>query len=112
MERQELEKLTRDYQMLQEQMQALAMQKEQYTAQKTEQKGAMAEIEKATGKVYLSIGGAIVETAKQEAAKKLKDSQDSVEMRLTIVTRQYDEASKKEKSLRDEITVALKNEKI
>lgn len=111
MERQELEKLTRDYQMLQEQLQSLAMQKEQFAAQNEEQKEALTEIEKASGKVFISVGGAIVETTKAEALKKLKERHDAVEMRLTLVNRQHDEFSKKEKSLREEITAALKAEK-
>lgn len=111
MERQELEKLTRDYQLLQEQLQALAVQKEQFTLQKEEHKEALTEIEKATGKVFLTIGGAIVELPKAEAAKKLKDRQESIEMRLGLVNKQYDEFSKKEKSMREEITNALKTEK-
>ncbi len=111
MERQELEKLTRDYQIIQEQMQALALQKEQFTMQKEEHKVALAELEKATGKVYISVGGVIVETTRADAVAKTKERQESIEMRLTIINRQYDEFSKKEKSMREEITTALKNEK-
>lgn len=108
MERQELEKLTRNYQMIQEQLQSLSVQKEQFAAQKEEHKEALAEIEKNEGKVYLSIGGAIVETPKEEAVKRIKSAQESIEMRIGLVTKQYDEATKKEKSMRDEITAALK----
>jgi prefoldin beta subunit len=111
MERQELEKLTRDYQIVQEQLQTLAVQKEQFTLQKEEHKVALAELEKATGKVYISVGGVIVETAKGDAITKIKERQESVDMRLTIINRQYDEFAKKEKSMREEITAALKAEK-
>ena len=111
MERQELEKLTRDYQMIQEQLQALAVQKEQFSIQKEEHKEAIQEIEKSAGKIYYSIGGVIVETPKTEAVSKIKERQESIEMRLTIVNKQYDEFSKKEKSLREEITNALKGQK-
>lgn len=111
MERQELEKLTRDYQLIQEQLQALAAQKEQFSMQKEEHKEALSEVEKAAGKVFISVGGAIVETPKEEAVKKLKERQESIEMRLTLVNKQYEDFSKKEKSLREEITMALKAEK-
>lgn len=111
MERQELEKLTRDYQMVQEQLQSLAMQKEQFTAQREEHKEAVVELEKAAGKVYVGVGGAIVETTRDDALKKLKERHDAIDMRLTLVNRQFDEFSKKEKSLREEITAALKAEK-
>ncbi len=111
MERQELEKLTRDYQIIQEQMQTLALQKEQFTLQKEEHKVALAELEKAAGKVYISVGGVIVETTKTDAIAKIKERQESVDMRLTIINRQYDDFTKKEKSMREEITTALKSEK-
>ncbi len=111
MERQELEKLTRDYQLIQEQLQALAMQKEQFTIQREEQKEATKELEKAEGKIYVGVGGVIVETSKTEAMKRSKDQQESVDMRLTIINKQYDEFSKKEKSLREEITEAFKTQK-
>jgi prefoldin beta subunit len=108
MEREELEKLNRDYQQIREQLQALAMQKEQFTFQKQEQKEAISEIEGGKGKVYISVGGAIIETSKDDALAKLKERQDSAEMRLTIANKQYDEFSKKEKVMREQISVALK----
>lgn len=108
MERSQLEKLSRDYQVLQEQLQSVALQKEQFTAQREEFKEAAAEIEKSTGKVYLSIGGALVESQKEQALKGLKEKQESAEMRLTIVNKQYDELSKREQSMRSEINNALK----
>jgi prefoldin beta subunit len=111
MERQELEKLTRDYQLIQEQLQALSMQKEQFSMQKEEHKEALMELEKSSGKIYLTIGGAIVETPKSDALTKIKEKQESIEMRLTIVNKQYEDFSKKEKALREEITTALKSEK-
>jgi len=111
MERNELEKMTSSYQALVEQLQALAIQKEQFAMQKNEQNEAMAEIEKATGKIYLNIGGVLVEMKKEDAVKKLKEKIESTEMRLTIATKQYDEYAKKEKELREKINEALKAEK-
>jgi prefoldin beta subunit len=109
MERNELEKLTRDYQMLQEQLQALAVQKEQFKEQKEEIRQALEEIEKAKGKVFLSIGGVMVDVDKATATKSLKERQDSNAMRLTIVEKQFDDVSKKEQALRTDITAALKD---
>lgn len=108
MEKDQLEKLTRDYQQLQEQLQGLAMQKEQFKAQKEELKLAAEEAEKAKGKIFLAIGGIMVDVDKETAIKNLKEKQDSNVMRITIVEKQFDEASRKEQSLRTEITTALK----
>ena len=71
----------------------------------------MAELAKANGKVYSTVGGVMVETTKNEAVKNVKERQDSVEMRLSIITKQYDESVRKEKALRDEIEGIIKGER-
>lgn len=109
MERDQLEKLTRDYQALQEQLQNLAMQREQFKEQKTEISQALVEAEKAKGKIFLAVGGILVSVDKDTAIKNLKEKQDSNVMRLGIVERQFEDASKREQSLRDELTKALKD---
>jgi len=110
MDKEQLEKLTINYQRIQSQLQALAMQKEQFTMQKEEYAEALEQVEKATGKVYSAKGGTIVETTKEEAAKNIKEKQETTSLRLSIVTKQYDEAAKREKSMRDEINTILKDQ--
>jgi prefoldin beta subunit len=108
MEKEQLERITKDYQLIQEQLQALAMQKEQFSGQRVEFKEALESLEKSTGKIFYAIGGAMVESTKEAAIKDIKGKQDSTEMRLSIITKQFDELSKKEQALRAEITNALK----
>lgn len=107
MEEAELEKLGREYQSVQEQVQSLAIQKEQFTLQNEEYTDALGEIEKSEGKVYVSIGGAIVEVSKEKALEELKERKELLEARLGSITKQYDEASKKGKALRDKLSTAL-----
>lgn len=111
MERDQLEKLSREYQMMQEQLQSIAMQREQFKAQKDELKEALAEVEKAKGKIYLTIGGVMVEVDKETATNNIKEKQETNSMRVTILDKQFEELSKKEQSLRNEITAALKEMK-
>ena len=111
MEKDQLEKLTREYQTLQEQLQSLAVQREQFREQKAELKDALAEAEKAKGKIYLAIGGIMVDVSKETAVKDLKEKEESNSMRLNIVEKQFEDVSKKEQSLRTEITTALKDMK-
>ncbi|MDE1868598.1 MAG: prefoldin subunit [Candidatus Micrarchaeota archaeon] len=111
MDRDQIEKMTRDYQVMQEQLQSLAIQKEQFSGQKEELKEAMSELEKAAGKIYVAIGGVMVEQKKDEAVKSVKERQETLDMRLSIITKQLDDLSKKEKSLREEITTVLKDMK-
>lgn len=110
MAKEQLDKLTADYQALQEQLQSLALQKAQFTEQREELSMALDEIGKAKGKVYSAIGGVMVETTKDEAAKSVKERQDSTEMRLSIVGKQYDEAVRKEKALREQIEGMIKTD--
>ncbi len=111
MEKEQLEKLTRDYQSIQEQLQALSMQKEQYKGQSEELKRALEEVSNASGRIFLAVGGIMAETDKQTAEKSLKERQESSAMRLSIIERQLTEASKREQSLRSEITAELKGAK-
>ena len=109
MERDELEKMTREYQQIQEQLQQLSMQRDQFGAQKEDLKEAFSEVEKSAGKIYLAVGGVMVDVAKDSAVKSLNERQESAEMRISILTKQIDDLSKKEKTLREELTKALKD---
>ncbi|MCL4389651.1 MAG: prefoldin subunit [Candidatus Marsarchaeota archaeon] len=110
MSKEQLEKLTSEYQILQEQLQSLAIQKAQFSEQNEELKEALAEVDKATGKIYSTIGGVMIETSKTEATKVIKEKMDTVQLRLSLLTKQYDEAAKKEKTLRSEIEAIIKQE--
>lgn len=103
-----MEKMTKEYQVIEEQLQSLALQKEQFKELKDEVVAALAEVEKAKGKIFLAVGGVMVDVDKEIASKNLKERQDSAAMRLSIVDRQFDESRKKEQALRTELTNALK----
>ncbi|MCL5433372.1 MAG: prefoldin subunit [Candidatus Marsarchaeota archaeon] len=107
MKEEEIEKLTADYQSLVEQLQTLSAQKEHFSMQKEEQNEALKELELAKGKIYMALGGVLIEASKDEAIKKLKEKQDSVEMRLSLISRQHEELSKKEKEMREKINEAI-----
>ena len=79
-------------------------------------------VQGAKGRIYRGAGGARKGKGKDiscnrrhngrcrqgTATKNVKEKQESTVMRLSITEKQFDEASKKEKALRDEITAALK----
>jgi len=111
MEKEQIERLTATYQKLSEQLQSLALQKEQFKAQREEYKQAEEELTKATGRVYTTVGGAIIEATKEEALGNVKGKQEFIEMRMNILNKQSEELSKKEQELRKQITDALKSEK-
>ncbi|MGC8538007.1 MAG: prefoldin subunit [Candidatus Micrarchaeia archaeon] len=107
MEREELEKMTKEYQTVQAQLQSIAVQRMQFKQQIEEYKEAAKYLEAAKGRVYTEIGGLIVEATKEEATKSLSERTESAEMRLSIVEKQYNELSKKEETLRTKLTTGL-----
>lgn len=101
---QDVEKLLRDYQIVQEQLRSFSMQVEQLQVQKSELETAKEEVTKATNKVYVSIGSVIIETSKEDALKNISEKSETVEIRLQSTTKQLNEAKSKEKQLREKIT--------
>ncbi|MGC8586716.1 MAG: prefoldin subunit [Candidatus Micrarchaeia archaeon] len=101
---QDAEKLIKDYQLLQEQLRIAAMQADQLKLQQGELATAEAEVSKATGKVYVTIGGIIVESDKEAALKNISERKENNEIRLQSVNKQIAELRSREKQLRDKIS--------
>ena len=102
-----VEKLTRDYQAAQEKLQAFALQKAQYQQQKSELEEASKRITGSEGKIYYQVGGAIVETKKEAALSDINSKMESIELRLSIINKQYNEASASEQKIREELKSIL-----
>ena len=101
---QEVEKMIRDYQMVQEQMRNFQIQVEQLQLQSNELLTAKEEVGKATGKVYIAIGGVIVETSKETALKNIDEKSEASTVRLQSANKQLNEIKAREKQLREKIT--------
>ncbi|MDE1846539.1 MAG: prefoldin subunit [Candidatus Micrarchaeota archaeon] len=101
---QEVEKMIRDYQMVQEQMRNFQIQVEQLQMQSNELQTAKEEVGKATGKVYVAIGGVIVETSKETALKNIDEKSETSTVRLQSANKQLNELRAREKQLREKIT--------
>ena len=101
---QDAEKLLKDYQLLQEQIRIAAMQIDQLKLQQGELATAEAEVNKATGKVYVTIGGIIVESDKEAALKNIAERKENNDIRLQSMTKQLTELRTREKQLRDKIS--------
>ncbi len=106
---QEIEKMLRDYQQVQEQLRVFAIQLEQLKAQKAELEKANQELGGATGKVYISVGGVIVETTKDKAIADIKDRSELSDTRIQSIAKQYDQIKAKEKQLNEQITSVYKS---
>jgi prefoldin beta subunit len=104
----EAEKLVRDYQVLQEQLRAAALQLDQLQAQKAELGRAKDEVSGAGGKVYLTVGNVMVETTKEKALADIKDKSELADVRITSLTKQFNELKTKEKTLGEKLTQMYK----
>lgn len=104
MEPNEIEKLSKEYQDVQEKLQALEFQKLQFDAQKQEYDNTENEIINATQKIYMIIGGVMIETTKEKAEENLKEKKESISLRLSIIAKQQETTIQKEKELREELT--------
>ncbi len=106
---QDIEKMVRDYQVVQEQLRMYAVQLEQLKAQKVELERANEEVGGSSGKVYISVGGVIVETTKDKALADLKDRVELSDTRISSVTKQFNELRSREKQLSERITEIYKS---
>ncbi len=107
-EENEAEKTVRDYQMLQEQLRATSMQLDQLQIQKTELARAKEEVGGSSGRVYITVGGVIVETNKEKALADIKDKEELAEVRIGSLTKQLNELRAKEKQIGEKITQLYK----
>lgn len=106
---QDIEKLVKDYQMVQEQLRMYAIQLDQLKNQKAELERAGEEVGKATGKVYISVGGVIVETTKAKAQEDIKEKSELTETRVKSTDKMFNDLKAKEKSLNEKITQIYKS---
>ncbi|MGI0141082.1 MAG: prefoldin subunit [Candidatus Micrarchaeales archaeon] len=101
---QDVEKMLRDYQTVQEQIRVYSMQIDQLQVQSNELDTAKEEIEKSTGKVYVTVGGVIVETNKETALKNISEKKETGSVRMQSTSKQLTDLKAKEKKLREDIT--------
>jgi prefoldin beta subunit len=96
-------------QQVQQQIQAIAMQKSQIEAMQNESKMALDELEKLTDDavVYRNVGELVIKTSKEESISKLKDRGETLSLRLQSISRQEERLTSRFKQLQDQIQKAL-----
>lgn len=76
--------------------------------QKSELARAKEEVDGANGKVYITVGGVIVETNKDKALADIKEKTELSDVRINSLTKQLNELKAKEKQLGEKITAMYK----
>ena len=96
-------------QQIQQQIQALAMQKSQVEAMQKESKMALDELERLADDavVYRNVGELVIKTSKEESITKLKDREETLSLRLQSISRQEERLTSRFKQLQEQIQQAL-----
>lgn len=96
-------------QQIQQQIQALTMQKSQIEAMQKESKMALDELEKLADDavVYRNVGELVIKTSREESISKLKDREETLSLRLQSITRQEERLTSRFKQLQEQIQQAL-----
>lgn len=96
-------------QQVQQQVQALAMQKSQIEAMQKESKMALDELERLADDavIYRNVGELVIKTSKEESVSKLKDREETLSLRLQSISRQEERLTTRFKQLQEQIQQAL-----
>jgi len=93
-------------QMMEQNLQAMMMQKQQFQSQLFELESALKEIEK-TDKAYKIVGNIMVSAAKEDLKKDLGQKKEIVELRLATIEKQEKQFKDKAKKLQEDIMGSL-----
>ncbi|MDI9394011.1 MAG: prefoldin subunit beta [Euryarchaeota archaeon] len=96
-------------QQVQQQVQALAMQKSQIEAMQKESKMALDELDRLADDavIYRNVGELVIKTSKEEAVSKLKDREETLSLRHQSISRQEERLTTRFKQLQEQIQQAL-----
>ena len=108
-EAQDLEKMLKDYQVIQDQLRSVALQLDQLQAQKIDMEKAKEELDKAQGRVYITVGGVMVATTKEKALTDISERVSLNKARIDSMNKQYTELRNREKQLNEKITSVYKS---
>ena len=96
-----------EFQNLQQQLQFIAMQRQQMELQAAELEKVSEEVEKSDGLLYRFVGSVIVPKEKSALAADLKSEKESVTLRLGTFSKQEDKLKERYLSLRKKLESTL-----
>ncbi len=94
-------------QMIEQNMQALGMQKQQFQAQLFETEGALKEIATAPT-AYKIVGGIMIAMDKDALQKELQSKKELLELRLQTIEKQEKQIKDKAKKLQEDVLASVK----
>ncbi|RLI93762.1 MAG: prefoldin subunit beta [Candidatus Altiarchaeales archaeon] len=97
------------FQEIQNQLQAIALQRQQFILQSRDIENALSELEKfEKGKIYESLGPIMIETTKEKSEKKLKEEKETLDARIKILEKQEKKLNEKLRELGEEIQSSIR----
>ena len=99
---QETEQKLAQLQMLEQNMQASMMQKQQFQSQMIEIESALAEL-KNTKRAYKIVGNIMIDASKEELEAELGQKKEMVELRVKSLEKQEEQFKAKAKKLQEEV---------
>lgn len=106
----ETEQKIRRLQLYEQNMQTLALQKQQFQSQLIEIETALREL-KETGKAYKIVGNIMVESDKETLDKELKQKEEMLGLRVKALEKQEESVKGKSKELQQEVLGTIEDEK-
>lgn len=98
-----------EFQQAQGQLQLVMAQKAQVRVQLDDLEGALAELEKAHGKVYKSTGSILLESGKEALGKELGEKKETLLVRSQVLGKQEEKLRTRLTELRGKIEAAAKD---
>ena len=89
-------------QMLEQNMQAVSMQKQQFQAQLYEVEGALKELSSSSN-AFKIVGGIMISTDKDSLSKELESKKELLEVRVQALEKQEKQLKERAKSLQEEV---------
>ena len=103
----ELQESLQRLQMIEQNVQSLAMQKQQFQAQNFEIESALKELDK-TKSAYKIVGGIMIGADKTELKKELEQKKEVLDLRLKNIEKQEKQLKEKAKKLQEEVMADMK----
>lgn len=104
----ELKNKLATFQTMQQQLQMVAVQKQQLILDKAEAEEADKELASSKGDVYKSIGPILVKSGRDALSKELKEASSSADARISILEKQEQKLALRAQELQKELQTGLK----
>jgi prefoldin beta subunit len=95
-------------QMVEQQMQAVSMQKHNFQSQSLEVDNAIEELSKGEGEAYRILANVLVSAKREDLKKDLKSKKELLELRLKNLEKQETQLKEKTEKIREEVMKKIK----